>query len=78
MVVPVLLLAVMVVCWAVTRRPRPVPPPGPVPLIPRAESTEGLLVAQLFGGDLTPAQYRRAMACLAQRDDSRHPLPLPE
>ena len=51
--------------------PKPVEPP------PRAESTEGLLVAQLVRGELTRLQYRRAMACLAERDESRHPMTLP-
>ncbi|MEV0901994.1 hypothetical protein [Actinoplanes sp. NPDC049802] len=85
MVVPALLIIAMAVCAAVAlwpvRRPRPVPPvppAGAVAPIPRAESTEGLLVVQLFRGDLTREQYHRAMACLAERDAGRHPLPLPE
>jgi hypothetical protein len=50
----------------------------PVRRLPRAESTEGLLVAQLIQGDLTRHQYQKAMACLAERDRTRHPLSLPE
>ncbi|GIF15574.1 hypothetical protein [Actinoplanes teichomyceticus] len=52
-------------------------PPAPAPPVPRAESTEGLLVVQLLRGELTGAQYREAMACLAARDEARNPMPTP-
>lgn len=45
--------------------------------LPRVESTEGLLVAQLFRGELTGTHYRRAMECLAARDEARHPVTVP-
>jgi hypothetical protein len=56
--------------------PTPQIEPAVVPL-PRVESTEGLLVAQLFRGDLTGLQYRRAMETLAARDEARHPITIP-
>ncbi|MEV4346481.1 hypothetical protein AB0J83_18600 [Actinoplanes sp. NPDC049596] len=45
--------------------------------LPRPESLEGVLVAQLAEGEITRGQYIRAMAKLAARDDERHPLAVP-
>jgi cbb3-type cytochrome oxidase subunit 3 len=61
---------------AADQRKAVVEQPVVVPL-PRMESTEGLLVAQLFRGELTGPQYRRAMECLAARDEERHPITIP-
>ncbi|BCJ46704.1 hypothetical protein GCM10010168_37740 [Actinoplanes ianthinogenes] len=47
------------------------------PPVPRAASTEGLLVIQLLRGELDPGHYRNAMAALAARDETRHPMRLP-
>jgi hypothetical protein len=45
---------------------------------PRApETLEGALVAQLVAGEISPPQYRHAMASLAVRDAVRHPLAVP-
>ncbi|GLY06304.1 MULTISPECIES: hypothetical protein [Actinoplanes] len=52
-------------------------PDTPVVLPPLADSTEGLFVVQLLRGELTREQYRDALACLAARDEERHPMPLP-
>jgi hypothetical protein len=41
------------------------------------ESLEGVLVAQLVGGEITSRQYQQAMVQLAARDDDRHPLSVP-
>jgi hypothetical protein len=41
------------------------------------ETLEGALVAQLVAGEITPPQYRLAMANLAVRDAERHPLAVP-
>ncbi|WIM99124.1 hypothetical protein ACTOB_002763 [Actinoplanes oblitus] len=49
---------------------------GPPP-VPRAESTEGLLVVQLLRDELSPEQYRTAMASLAAREEARDPMRLP-
>ncbi|GAA2710866.1 hypothetical protein [Actinoplanes palleronii] len=54
------------------RHPRTIPP------VPRADSTEGLLIIQLLRGELTRPQYHKAMATLAAREEARHPMPLPE
>ncbi|KUL42145.1 hypothetical protein [Actinoplanes awajinensis] len=54
------------------RHPRTIPP------VPRAGSTEGLLIIQLLRGELTRPQYHKAMATLAAREEARHPMPLPE
>ena len=40
-------------------------------------SLEGVLVAQLAGGEISRSQYARAMAQLAARDEERHPLSVP-
>lgn len=59
---------------------QPADAPGPHPVVaplPRVESTEGLLVAQLLRGELTGRQYTRAMECLAARDADRHPVTVP-
>ncbi|MET8152947.1 hypothetical protein ACIBSW_35020 [Actinoplanes sp. NPDC049668] len=40
-------------------------------------SLEGALVAQLVAGEITPAQYRRAVEVLSARDDERHPMDVP-
>ncbi|MBG0562289.1 hypothetical protein [Actinoplanes aureus] len=91
MLVLVVLIAATIAAWTFALWPRaravsapeavpapePAPAPKPVEPPPRAESTEGLLVAQLIRGDLTQSQYRKAMACLAERDETRHPLSLP-
>ncbi|MEU4428858.1 hypothetical protein AB0F81_50310 [Actinoplanes sp. NPDC024001] len=85
MLVLVVLIVAMIAAWTFALWPRPraarelpePPAPLPVPPLPRAESTEGLLVAQLLRGELTRPQYHRAMACLAARDETRHPLSLP-
>ncbi|GAA4602856.1 hypothetical protein BJY16_004396 [Actinoplanes octamycinicus] len=47
------------------------------PPVPRAESTEGLLVVQLLRDELSPAHYRTAMASLAAREEARNPMRLP-
>ncbi|MEU8240955.1 hypothetical protein AB0C07_22155 [Actinoplanes missouriensis] len=39
---------------------------------------EGALVVQLLGGAITRAQYRAALARLAERDDDRHPMSVPD
>jgi hypothetical protein len=41
------------------------------------ETLEGALVVQLVAGEITPPQYRYAMANLAVRDADRHPLTVP-
>lgn len=45
--------------------------------VSRPESLEGVLVAQLVGGEITRAQYLRAIERIAARDDERHPLTIP-
>ncbi|MEV6305318.1 hypothetical protein AB0M02_38300 [Actinoplanes sp. NPDC051861] len=81
MLVVALLGAAMVAAW--TYALWPLSPPAdvvespPVTPLPRVESTEGLLVAQLFRGELTTPQYTRAMECLAARDEARHPVTVP-
>lgn len=91
MLVLMVLVVAMIAAWTFALRPRPraardtpVPAaaphnaaPKPVEPLPRVESTEGLLVAQLVRGELTRPQYRKAMACLAERDETRHPMTLP-
>jgi hypothetical protein len=47
----------------------------PVPATP--ETLEGVLARQLMDGEITGAQYRRAVHRLAQRDADRHPLSVP-
>ncbi|MEU4689943.1 hypothetical protein [Actinoplanes sp. NPDC023714] len=39
---------------------------------------EGVLVGQLVDGSITRAQYRAALSRLAQRDDERHPMSVPD
>lgn len=84
MLVVVLLGAAMIATWTWALWPRtravPAAEPSPYPVVtplPRMESTEGLLVAQLFRGELTGPQYRRAMETLAARDADRHPIAMP-
>ncbi|WP_127508031.1 hypothetical protein [Actinoplanes solisilvae] len=43
----------------------------------KPESLEGVLVAQLIAGEITPVQYRRSLEGLAARDDDRNPLCVP-
>ena len=45
--------------------------------VPRPESLEGVLVAQLMAGEITRDQYLKAVEGLAARDDERHPLAVP-
>lgn len=88
----VLMTALATVCaWAI--RPRPEPPiqhahPAPhgfttanlegAPIVDVTfESLEGALTAQVRTGEITRAQYRRAMAALAAQDDERNPLSVP-
>jgi hypothetical protein len=54
-----------------------VAPPPMVPRVPRAESTEGLLIVQLLRGELSAEHYRNAMATLAAREEARNPMRLP-
>lgn len=41
------------------------------------KSLEGVLVAQLVAGEITRAQYLKAVEGLAARDAERHPLTVP-
>ncbi|GIM95401.1 hypothetical protein [Paractinoplanes toevensis] len=50
--------------------------PAPEPST-AVESLEGVLVTQLMAGEITTAQYRRAVEGLAARDDDRHPMAVP-
>ncbi|GIF02071.1 hypothetical protein [Paractinoplanes rishiriensis] len=43
----------------------------------KPESLEGVLVAQLVAGTISPVQYRRAVERIAARDEERHPLTVP-
>jgi hypothetical protein len=43
----------------------------------RPESLEGVLVAQLLGGEISGSQYRHAMAGVAGRNAVRHPDAVP-
>jgi len=43
----------------------------------KPDSLEGVLVAQLVRGEITPTQYRRSVEGLAARDDDRNPLSVP-
>ncbi|MEU4421578.1 hypothetical protein AB0F81_13200 [Actinoplanes sp. NPDC024001] len=38
---------------------------------------EGVLAAQLVGGEISQDQYRNALARLAERDDERNPMSVP-
>ncbi len=51
-------------------------PPGISP-VAKPESLEGVLVGKLMAGEITPAQYQRAVEGLASRDEDRHPLTVP-
>lgn len=51
---------------------------APRPAVPESpESLEGVLVRQVLAGEITRAQYRRAVQKLAERDADRHPLSVP-
>ncbi|MBO3738921.1 hypothetical protein [Actinoplanes flavus] len=43
----------------------------------RPTCLEGVLAAQLVGGDISRPQYLRAIERLAARDEERHPLAVP-
>jgi hypothetical protein len=90
MLVPILIvMAVSVICvlggWLlpgligkVLRRPGRTASTKPAAAPPaRPESLEGVLVAQLITGAITPVQYRRSVEGLAARDDDRNPLSVP-
>ncbi len=49
----------------------------PAPAPPTPETLEGVLAGQLLAGEITAAQYRRAVQRLAERDADRHPLSMP-
>ena len=51
--------------------------PVPVPVAGVPETLEGVLARQLLDGEITGAQYRRAVHKLAERDADRHPLSVP-
>ena len=52
--------------------------PAPVPAVAGVpETLEGVLARQLVEGEITGAQYRRAVHKLAERDADRHPLTVP-
>lgn len=53
-------------------------PEEPVPADDKPDSLEGVLVAQLFRGEINTAQYRRAVEGLAARDEQRHPMSVPD
>ncbi|WP_433790139.1 hypothetical protein [Actinoplanes sp. CA-252034] len=40
-------------------------------------SLEGVLTAQLIGGEITRSQYLRAQEKIAARDEERHPMIVP-
>ncbi|KUL23512.1 hypothetical protein ADL15_45910 [Actinoplanes awajinensis subsp. mycoplanecinus] len=39
---------------------------------------EGTLTRQLLAGEISRPQYRQALTRLAERDDQRHPMSVPE
>ncbi len=48
---------------------------APEPRSDHATRAEAVLVARLYAGELTKADYHRAMAELAAHDAVRHPMP---
>ncbi|MFI7602504.1 hypothetical protein [Actinoplanes sp. NPDC049681] len=42
------------------------------------QTLEGVVSRQLVKGEITGAQYRHAMASIASRDATRHPLEVPD
>jgi hypothetical protein len=61
--------------WGRRRAPSAAQPGAVASIEP--ESLEGVLVAQLVAGEITPSQYRRSIEGLAARDDDRNPLSVP-
>jgi hypothetical protein len=60
------------------RQAAPVPPvAAPEPPDP-PQSLEGVLVRQVFAGEITRACFRHEMQRLAARDARRHPLVVPQ
>lgn len=57
------------------RAARSAPPPAPEPRLP--DSLEGVLTAQLLAGEISRAQYVRALERIAARDERRHPMSVP-
>ena len=51
--------------------------PGPESPSDSATRAEAVLVARLYAGALTKAEYHRAMAALAAEDAIEHPMPNP-
>lgn len=78
-------LTVITICvfalWPSLDRLRRREPPAGAPAgavsVPKPESLEGVLAAQLVAGEITRGQYRKAVEGLAARDDERHPLTVP-
>ena len=64
------------VLGGVERSANPGPPPDAVPDYD-PQTLEGVLSRQLVTGQITGPQYRRAMASIASREATRHPLDLP-
>ncbi|GIF22559.1 hypothetical protein BJ973_002882 [Actinoplanes tereljensis] len=73
------ILAVSAWTWpalAQEAEPSADPKPEPEASAPR-QSLEGVLVTQLMAGEISTAQYRRAVEGLAARDEDRHPMAVP-
>ncbi len=45
--------------------------------VPMPDSLEGVLTAQLLGGEISRRQYVRALERIAARDERRHPMSVP-
>ena len=58
-------------------RPRPAEAEPADDPRPPVLSLEGVLVAHLVAGEISAAQYRRAVEGLAIRDEDRHPMAVP-
>ena len=76
------LVAACVIAWPKIRAGRdaadPPAAPGAAAAPDRSPQTlEGVLALQIVAGEISPPQYRQAMATLAARDAERHPLEVP-
>jgi hypothetical protein len=75
-----LVVALGLAFWPWPRRrhvPRHADRPMPrVPMLP-PDSLEGVLTAQLLGGEISSRQYVRALERIAARDERRHPMSVP-